>query len=324
VRALPPKTVCVSLCRHDKVVPVTEHTTDSLDRTPVPVIDASLVGRLVREQFPQWGHLPVRQVELDGWDNCTFRLGDEMTVRLPSSEGYRLQVAKEQRWLPILAPHLPLPIPVPLAQGLPGQGYPFAWSVCRWLDGENASIERIDDLSEFALTLADFLNTLRRVDATDGPLPGQHNFFRGGPLDTYDAETRRAIDALTGRINTDAVTTMWDAAMAATWQGPPVWFHGDVAAGNLLVRDGRLAAVIDFGTSGIGDPACDVVIAWTLLSGESREAFRDTLSVDSATWARGRGWALWKALITLVDYIDNDPVSEATTRRVIDDVLEET
>jgi aminoglycoside phosphotransferase (APT) family kinase protein len=297
--------------------------TDSLDRAPVPVIDALLVGRLVREQFPQWGQLPVRSVEIDGVDNCTFHLGDEMTVRLPSSEGYRLQVDKEQRWLPVLAPHLPLPIPVPLAKGLPGQGYPFTWSVCRWLDGENASVERIDDLSDFAMTLANFLNTLRRVDATGGPMPGQHNFFRGGPLSTYDAETRHAIDELTGQIATEEATAMWDAAMAATWQGAPVWFHGDVAAGNLLVRDGRLAAVIDFGTSGIGDPACDVVIAWTLLSGESREVFRDALSVDSATWARGRGWALWKALITLVDYVGTDPVAEATTRRIIDDVFGE-
>jgi aminoglycoside phosphotransferase (APT) family kinase protein len=297
--------------------------TDSLDRAPVPVIDASLVGRLIREQFPQWGHLPVRPVELDGVDNCTFHLGDEMTVRLPSSKGYRLQVDKEQRWLPVLAPHLPLPIPVPLARGLPGEGYPFNWSVCRWLDGENASAERIDDMTDFATTLADFLNTLRRIDATGGPKPGQHNFFRGGPLDTYDAETRHAIEALTGQIDTEAATAMWNAAMAATWRGTPVWFHGDVAAGNLLVRDGRLAAVIDFGTSGIGDPACDVIIAWTLLSGDSRDVFRDALSVDSATWARGRGWALWKALITLVDYIDTDPVAEATTRRIIDDVLGE-
>jgi aminoglycoside phosphotransferase (APT) family kinase protein len=302
---------------------MTEHGTDSADRAFVPLIDASLVRRLVATQFPQWAQLRVRPVELDGVDNCTFHLGDEMTVRLPSSEGYRLQVDKEQRWLPVLAPHLPLPIPVPLARGVPGGGYPFNWSVCRWLDGENASIERIDDLTEFATTLTDFLNTLREIDSTDGPMPGPHNFFRGGRLATYDEETRRAIDTLEGQIASDAATAMWNAAMSATWQGTPVWFHGDIAAGNLLVKNGRLAAVIDFGTSGVGDPACDVVIAWTLLSGESRAAFRDTLAVDSATWARGRGWALWKALITLVDYIDTDPVAEATTRRIIDDVLGE-
>jgi aminoglycoside phosphotransferase (APT) family kinase protein len=284
-------------------------------------LDASLVRRLVAGQFPQWAELPVTPVELDGVDNCTFRLGDAMTVRLPSNEGYTLQVDKEQRWLPILAPQLPLPIPVPLARGVAGEGYPFGWSVYRWLDGENATIERIDDLSEFATTLADFLNTMRQIDPTDGPLPGPHNFFRGGPLATYDAETRRAIDTLGGQIDGERATAVWDAAMGATWYGAPVWFHGDIAAGNLLVRNGRLAAVIDFGTSGVGDPSCDVVVAWTLLSGESREAFRAALSADAATWARGRGWAVWKALITLVDYIDTDPGAAATTRRIIDDVL---
>jgi aminoglycoside phosphotransferase (APT) family kinase protein len=286
-------------------------------------LDASLVRRLVSAQFPQWAQLPVTPVELDGVDNCTFRLGDAMTVRLPSNEGYTLQGQKEHRWLPILAPQLPLPIPVPLARGVAGEGYPFGWSVYRWLDGENASIERIDDLSEFATTLAGFLNTLGQIDPTDGPPPGPHNFFRGGLLETYDAETRRAIDTLGGRIDGDAATAVWDAALRATWHGTPVWFHGDVAAGNLLVRDGRLSAVIDFGTSGVGDPSCDVVVAWTLLSGDSREAFRATLSADSATWARGRGWALWKALITLVDHIDTNPVEAAMSRRVIDAVLAE-
>jgi aminoglycoside phosphotransferase (APT) family kinase protein len=305
----------------DRLAAMTEFGSDP--HAHVPLIDATLVSRLIKSQFPQWGQLPVRPVNLDGVDNCTFHLGDEMTVRLPSSEGYRLQVDKEQRWLPVLAPHLPLPIPVPLARGIPGEGYPFNWSVCRWLDGENASVERIDDMPEFATTLATFLNLLREVDPTDGPMPGQHNFFRGAPLATYDGETRLALAALTGQIDTGAATATWDAAMAATWHGTPVWFHGDIAAGNLLVKDGRLAAVIDFGTSGIGDPACDVVIAWTLLSGASREAFRDALAVDAATWARGRGWALWKALITLVDYIDTDPASEATTRRIIEDVLRE-
>jgi len=244
-----------------------------------------------------------------------------MTVRLPSDVGYTPEVDKEHRWLPILARHLPLPIPVPLAKGFPAEGYPFDWSVYRWLDGENASIERIDDMSEFATTLADFLTALQRIDPAHGPPPGQHSAFRGGPLATYDADTRRAIDALNGQIASDTATAVWDTAIAATWHGTPVWFHGDVSAGNLLVRDGRLAAVIDFGCSGVGDPACDVTIAWTLLSGESREEFRTALSVDSATWARGRGWALWKALITLAGHLNANPGEAATARRVIDHVL---
>jgi aminoglycoside phosphotransferase (APT) family kinase protein len=279
----------------------------------VPAIDERLARRLIDAQFPQWADLPIAAVEFGGVDNRTFRLGEDMTVRLPSGEWYALQVAKEQQWLPRLAPRLPLPIPAPVAKGEPDAGYPFSWSVYRWLDGENASEETIGDLTAFATALASFLCALRGIDATGGPAPGRHNFYRGGPLSTYADETVRAIATLGEVIDTDAVTRVWEDALAATWAGDPVWFHGDVAAGNLLVRDGRLAAVIDFGTSGVGDPACDVVIAWTLLRGESRDAFRSALGVDAGTWSRGRGWALWKALITFE--------SDALSRRVIDRVL---
>jgi aminoglycoside phosphotransferase (APT) family kinase protein len=285
-------------------------------------IDQHLARRLVDSQFPQWAHLPIAPVEADGWDNRTFRLGDELTVRLPSGDWYALQVDKEQRWLPVLAPQLPLPIPIPVARGEPGEGYPYPWSVYRWLDGEVAGEPGICDLREFATALGAFLAALQRIDATDGPAPGRHNFFRGGPLATYADETLRSIDALGGEIPGDAATRAWEAAMAAGWAADPVWFHGDVATGNLLLRDGRLAAVIDFGTSGVGDPACDVVIAWTLLSGPSRDAFRSTLGVDPGTWSRGRGWALWKALISLVGNLDeNDAAAAAFNRRTIDRVL---
>jgi len=284
-------------------------------------IDASLVRRLVAAQFPQWAHLPIRPVEFGGWDNRTFQLGEQMTVRLPSAAAYARQVEKEQRWLPKLAPHLPLPIPVPLAMGQPGDGYPWHWSVYRWLDGEVATIEGIADLRQFALDLADFLVALYRVDATGGPAPGRHNFYRGGPLTVYDGETRQAIAALEGTIDTDAATAVWEDALAATWRGSPVWVHGDVAAGNLLVETGRLSAVIDFGSSGVGDPACDLAIAWTLFSGESREMFRAAIPLDEATWARGRGWTLWKALITLAALPGSDARAASTSRRIIDDVL---
>lgn len=286
-------------------------------------IDVSLVGRLIAAQFPQWADLPIRPVEFDGWDNRTFRLGKAMSVRLPSAGGYAAQVDKEHRWLPRLGPHLPLPIPVPLAKGEPGEGYPWPWSVYRWLDGEHATLERIADadLHEFASALAGFLVALQRIDPTGGPAPGPHNFFRGGPLTVYDAETRSAIAALRGRIDGEAAAAVWDTAQRATWHGPPVWVHGDVAAGNLLVSDGRLSAVIDFGSSGVGDPACDVTIAWTLLAGESREAFRAALPMDRETWARGRGWALWKGLITLAGNLDTDPGKAGEARRVIDEVL---
>lgn len=298
---------------------------DEMSFTSVDIVDINvgLARRLVATQFPQWAHLPIEPVQFGGWDNRTFHLGKEMSVRLPSAQGYAAQVEKEHRWLPRLAPLLPLPIPVPLAMGLPADGYPWHWSVYRWLDGQIATIESIADLRQFATTLAQFLTALQSIDPTGGAPPGLHNFYRGGPLTVYDAETRQAIAALGGQIDADAATAAWNAVLNATWQGPPVWLHGDVAAGNLLVKEGRLSAVIDFGCSAVGDPACDLTIAWTLLSGESREAFRTGVPVDVACWARGRGWALWKGLITLVGSMHTNPLKAKEARRVIDEVLAE-
>ena len=283
-------------------------------------IDVTLVRRLISTQFANWAHLPIRPCEPGGWDNRTFHLGDHMSVRLPSAERYVAQVEKEHRWLPCLAPLLPLPIPVPLALGAPDGDYPWPWSVYRWLEGETASPDRVQDLRSFAVDLARFLTALQRIDATDGPLAGPHNFFRGGALATYDGQTRKAIEALDDELDTDAVTAVWETALASTWSRAPVWIHGDVAVGNLLVEKGSLCAVIDFGSCGIGDPACDLAIAWTLFGGESREALRAALPLDRATWARGRGWALWKALITWAARID-DSLEAPRARRIIDEVL---
>jgi aminoglycoside phosphotransferase (APT) family kinase protein len=284
-------------------------------------INTTLVRQLVSEQFPQWADLPITPVEYGGWDNRTFHLGADMSVRLPSAAGYAAQVDKEQRWLPQLAPHLPLRIPVPLARGVPGAGYPWPWSVYRWLDGESALIGPIVDLRQLAATLAQFLAALQRIDPRDGPPPGPHNFYRGAPLAVYDTETRQAIAALADQIDADAMTAVWEAALQAPWHGQPVWLHGDMAAGNLLVTEGRLSAVIDFGCAAVGDPACDLTIAWTLFSGASREAFRAGVPVDRATWARGRGWALWKGLITLDEHKHANSVKAAEARRVISEVL---
>src|SRR5688572_1175972 len=145
-------------------------------------ITPELVSRLVAAQFPQWAHRPVTRVELDGWDNTTFRLGEDLAVRLPSADAYVQQVDKEHRWLPVLAPRLPLPVPRPLAKGSPGSGFPRPWSVYRWLAGEHTTTDRVADLDRFARDLADFLAALYRIDPASGPEPGEHNFFRGGPL----------------------------------------------------------------------------------------------------------------------------------------------
>ena len=244
-----------------------------------------------------------------------------MSVRLPSGEAYARQVDKEHRWLPVLAPSLPLPIPQPLAKGVPGCGFPWPWSVYRWIDGETAEVGPIDSLTRFATDLAGFLTALYQVDAAGGPPPGEHNFLRGGPPAVYDGETKEALAALRGHIDTELAGQVWQAALDATWPGGTVWFHGDAQPGNLLVRDGRLSAVIDFGTSGAGDPACDTTIAWTFLSGESRRVFKAGLPFDAATWTRGRGWAIWKAMKVLVSALGTDPEDAASTKRVIAAIL---
>jgi aminoglycoside phosphotransferase (APT) family kinase protein len=285
-------------------------------------IDAALVQRLVATQFPQWGDLQVIPVEADGWDNRTYRLGAELSVRLPTAASYAPGVLKEHRWLPVLGPQLPLPVPEPVALGVPGEGYPHHWSVNRWLQGESAHPGLIEDSSRFAADLAGFLRRLRTLDTDGAPAAGAHSFFRGTHPAAYDEETRRCLARLEAVIPADRAVAVWDEALASTWQGPPVWFHGDVAAGNLLVRDGRLCGVIDFGTSGAGDPACDLVIAWTLLDEPARRVFRRETGLDEDTWARARGWALWKALLG----ISGDPASwEAGSpeRHVVELVLGE-
>lgn len=280
-------------------------------------ITADLVRRLLAEQAPQWAGLPVEPVPVDGWDNRTYRLGEALSVRLPSHRRYAAAVAKEDRWLPVLAPQLPLPVPEPVFAGQPSAAFPMPWSVRRWLPGEPASSATVADPVALAERLAGFLRALWGVDPAGGPAAGEHSFYRGCSPEHYDDETRRCIGRLAGRVDAAAASAVWDAALASSWAAPPVWFHGDVAVGNLLVDDGRLAAVIDFGTSGVGDPACDVVIAWTFLTSRARTAFAEAVHLDPGTWARARGWALWKALIGVTD----DPATSALPLRVIGEVL---
>jgi aminoglycoside phosphotransferase (APT) family kinase protein len=286
-----------------------------------PIIDTALVRRMVTAQFPQWSELQVRPVAFGGWDNRTFHLGEHLMARLPSAAEYAVQVEKEHRWLPELAPLLPLSIPTPLAMGEPAEGYPWRWSVYRWIEGDTASLEGIGDLRDFATRLAQFLIALQGLDSANGPAAGPHNFHRGGPLTTYDVETRQAINALEGKIDRNAAIEVWETALATTWQRAPVWIHGDVSPGNLLVRSGRLSAVIDFGMLGVGDPACDLSIAWTFFEGESREAFRAMLPLDAGTWARARGWTLWKALIVWAGLAETNAVESVQPWRVIEECL---
>jgi aminoglycoside phosphotransferase (APT) family kinase protein len=279
--------------------------------------DASLVGRLLVAQFPHWADLPVEPVQSSGTDNAIYRLGDDMAVRLPRIHWATEQPELEHRWLPRLAPQLPLAIPIPLALGAPGEGYPWRWSIHRWLGGETATLERVADPASFAEQLAEFVTALQRVDATGGPPAG-----RGVPLAMRDAPTRAAIEELHGMVDTDAMTVVWDAALRVPeWNGPGVWIHGDLAPGNLLVVAGRLSAIIDFGCLGVGDPACDSIVAWNLLTAGTRNAYRAALRVDDDTWDRGRGWALSVALIQLPYYETRSPVLAAGARYTLNEVL---
>ena len=285
-------------------------------------ITTDLVARLIASQFPQWADLPVRPVDEDGWDNATFRLGEQLSVRLPSAEDYVGAIAKEQRWLPVLAPQLPLPIPQPVAVGEPGCGFSRPWSVYRWIDGDPVTEDTLTDPVQFAADLAGFLGALYRVDPDGGPPPGQHNWWRGGPLDVYDGQARESLRDLRGHINTGLAAEVWETALATPLPDTPVWFHGDAQPGNLLLTGGRLSAVIDFGTCGIGDPSCDTTIAWTFLSGEASRVFAQRLPVDSATWVRGRGWAIWKAMLVLGMSLESGDTQDAElTTGVIGKIL---
>ncbi len=301
---------------------------EAFDLGPVPQrvpVDAQLVATLVARQFPQWRDLPVQPVADDGWDNHTFRLGDALSVRTPSAAAYALAVEKEHRWLPRLAPQLPLPVPVPVAGGRPDTGYPFPWSVYRWLAGEPLATAPVADPGRLAEDFAEFLLALRAVDPEGGPGPGLHDWFRGGPLRTFDGLATEALHALRGRVDLDLdlARAVWTDALETPWDGVRTWFHGDLAPGNLLVRDGRLGAVIDFGTCGVGDPACDVAAAWTLLDPAGRQVFRDRLQLDDDTWTRGRGWALWKTLTTVASSTGRTDGTAARSLAVLHGLLED-
>jgi aminoglycoside phosphotransferase (APT) family kinase protein len=285
--------------------------------------DAALVRRLLASQFPQWADLPLRPVSSAGTDNAIYRLGDTMSVRLPRIHWAVGQVAKEHEWLPKLAPHLPVTLPVQLAIGAPGEGYPYPWAVYEWLAGENATLGQLADPEEAAHDLAYFILALQRIDTTDGPRAAEHN-LRGVPLHTRDTATRQALAELHGMFDAGHAIAVWEEALRAPeWDRAPVWFHGDLLPGNLLFQAGRLHAVIDWSGLGVGDPAPDLMSAWSLFTGESRAAFRHALGVDDATWSRARGHALSQAVIFIPYYLATNPVGVANARRAVEQILAE-
>jgi len=247
-------------------------------------IDADLVARLVADQFPQWSSLELRRVVSNGTDNAMFRLGDELVVRMPRLPGADPTVEKEQRWPPYLAPHLPVAIPTTVGRGRPGLGYPQGWSILRWLPGELPTDFRHD--IQLARDVASFLNAMHGIDPAGGPLA-----TRGRPLLERVEYARTYIPMVADEFDSDRLMAIFEAGLTApNWDRAPVWVHADVHDENILVRDSRLFAVLDFGACGVGDPACDLMVAWDLFDGDARDVFRAEIEADDATWLRARAW----------------------------------
>lgn len=287
-------------------------------------IDAALVQKLLGSQFPELGQVEVSPLLSSGSSNALYRVGPDLLARLPRTLAKAVEVRKEHAWLPKFAPVLPLAVPEALALGAPGEGYPWHWSLYRFIPGKAASEAAPTNLAEAARQLAGFIAALQQIDTTNGPPPGSHNSFRGAPLAQRDAAVRAAIQELGNSIDTSAALDAWESALRADPQSARAsWIHGDLIPDNLLTRDGELSAVIDFGLCGVGDPACDLMVAWTLLPADARQGFRSALKTDSATWKRASGWALSFGLIALPYYQRTNPGLARTARHAVDQVLAE-
>lgn len=293
----------------------------SVASSNTPKIDDALVKRLIFEQFPQWGELPIFPVDRQGWDNQTFRIGDKLIARLPSAAPYAPQVSKEQTWLPVLANHLNTAIPTVIAEGQPSSDYPFNWTILEWIEGEPANLGDIRSDVVFAENVAQFLRELHTFDASEGPLAGDHSFHRGAGLAFYEAQARQAF-ALLPATQASSAEDVWEAATAHTWTAPPVWVHGDMLPGNLLTKNKRLVGVIDFGCCAVGDPACDLAFAWNVLTGDARSAFISDFDFAEDVWKRAKGWALWKSAILATKLVDGPAHEKAHASFVLNEVLE--
>ncbi|MEM7079184.1 MAG: aminoglycoside phosphotransferase family protein [Pseudomonadota bacterium] len=278
-------------------------------------IDLELVRRLIDAQFPHYRHLPLTPVAQSGWDNRTFRLGEHLSVRLPSAEAYVAQVHKEARWLPYLSARCAITLPTVVTVGEPAEGYPWPWSVRRWIPGQTLleAQAHLSSSTDIARGVGEFLRRFAAIETLDGPLAGAQNHHRGGRLKVYDAQMQHAL-TLFEQTDVGAARIAhqhWATALVSDFGGPGVWVHGDMSADNLLIDQDRLSAVIDFGCLGVGDPACDLAIAWTFFDETARVAFKAAVDVDEQTWSRGRGWALWKALIVNVGLVDTKAQEKA-------------
>lgn len=291
---------------------------------PINII-STLAHQLIAEQFPEYAHFPITAVTKQGHDNRTYRLGNNLLIRMPTAESYALKVHKEQTLLPQLSPHLSIKIPVPVHIGQPSKNYPYPFSIYQWLEGTSINLTTIDHqaLEQLAIDLATFLKELQSIKNVQGLAPGQHNWWRGDHVSVYDKQARQQLALLANIMDNAKALDVWERACHTQWNNPPVWIHGDFAIGNMLVQQGKLTAIIDFGGMAMGDPACDLVIAWTYLSGKAREVFIKAIDVDKNTWLRARAWALWKATYELCQLKDKNSSQGIVHKKIIEDLLSE-
>lgn len=287
------------------------------------IITTDLAIKLIAEQFPEFASLPIKSVEKQGHDNRTYRLGNDLLIRMPTEESYALKVPKEQKLLPKLAQYLSIGIPVPVKMGVPSKDYPYPFSIYKWLEGTSINLIKIEEstLDALALDLAKFLKELQNIHHIDGPAPGQHNWWRGDHVSVYDKDAREQISTLSHIIDANKAISLWERACETKWEKAPVWIHGDFAIGNMLIKEGKLSAIIDFGGMSLGDPACDLVIAWTFLKGKSRDIFIQKMDLDDNTWLRAKAWTLWKATYELCQITDKNSPEALIQKKIIEEVL---
>ena len=291
------------------------------NKSIMPTLD--LARKLIAEQFPEYASLTIVDVEKQGHDNRTYRLGDQMLIRMPTAAAYALKVPKEQELLPKLAKCLSFSIPAPIKMGKPSTDYPYPFSIYKWLSGKSINLLTLTDQEkeQLAFDLSKFLKELQAITDVEGPESGQHNWWRGDHVSVYDKGAREQIAELAEIIDARKALALWDQACETKWDKKPIWIHGDFAIGNILMDGGKLSAVIDFGGAAVGDPACDLVIAWTYLSGKAREVFMSKMDMDADTWLRARAWALWKATFELCQIADKNSAEAVLQKRIIDEVM---
>lgn len=280
-------------------------------------INNKIVRQLLTQQFPEFTHLKLESVYPEGTDNKLYKLGDDKVIRMPRMERSAINIKKESQWLSQLVPLLPIAIPEPLAQGQPSINYPFPWLICQWLEGRNPDKENELNYDQAAVDLGNFIVSMQKINFPDAPACS-----RGQPLSTRDQETRKSIKLLDNTFNIGLLTKIWESLLTTPkWQGRPTWIHGDLHPGNLLSQSGRITAVVDFGSVGVGDPACDLMAAWTLLTTETRENFRTIIQADDPTWRRGCGWALHFGIVAYPYYKDTNPTLADIAKRTLSEVL---